>query len=199
MGALLPLLPTPANRWWYSFNAIDGQLCQQDGTQWHAENPNYDPGPPPPPRLPREVKASMVITPESNGESSLTTARKSENRFQRRKSRKEEQNHLAPSTTQQSSAVTSGSTQQLRLQGQRTYAHNPQSFSQNSGHIISQHRPTGGSAQRLVGTTPSSPSSNIRNGRGQSTDQAQTDKGYPWHRRRPRHPASQNTPTTNHS
>jgi len=196
---LLPLLPTPPDRGWYAFDVIDGQLCQQDGTQWHAENPNYDPGPLPPPRLPREVKASMIITAESNGEPPATKTRK--DRYQHRKSRKPEQNYFAPSTSQQSSAIVSGSTQQLRPQGRRTYEHKSQSLPQNSEHIIPQYRPTGAhdafSAQYRVGTTPSSPSSNIRNDRGHTTKQAQ---GYPERSRRPpRYPASQNAPTPNHS
>lgn len=193
-GTLLPLLPTPPDREWYSFDLVDGQLYKQDGTQWQAENPNYDPGPLPPPKLPKEVKASMIIT-ESNGDTS-----NNENRFQRRKARrnsKPDQTHLPLSTSQQSSAVASGSTQQLRPQGQRSYEYNPQYFPKNSGQIISQHRPTGAhagsSAQCRLGI-----SSNIRNDRGQSTEQVQnTDRGYPKHpRRRPRHPAS---PTANHS
>jgi len=49
------LLQDPPESVWYSFNLISGQLMTSDGHQWHANNPNYDPGPPPPPRLPREA------------------------------------------------------------------------------------------------------------------------------------------------
>jgi len=184
---LLPLLPTLPERGWYAFDAVNGQLSQQDGTQWNAENPNYDPGPAPPPRLPREVKASMIITAESNAESnkeiepSATKARKTENRFQRRRW---DRNHFAPSTSQQHSAGSaSGSTQQLP-RGRGTYEHNPQHLPKNSGNtVVSQHRPTG---------AQSSSTSNIRN------ERAQIDIGYPRRpHRRPRHPASQDTATAN--
>lgn len=196
----MPLLPTPPERAWYSFNAVNGRLCQQDGTQWHAENPNYDPGPLPPPRLPKEVKASMIITAdsnaESNGEPSAKKVRKNEDRFQRRKP---ERNYLALAILQQSSGGRApGSTLQLQPRGHGTYEHNPQPLPRNSGHTLSQHRPTGAqgasSAQRRV------PSSNIRNDLGQSIEQTQIDKGYPRRpRRRPRHPASQDTATATHS
>jgi len=159
----LPLLPTPPEREWYSFDAVNGQLCRQDGSQWYAENPNYDPGPPPPPRLPREIKASMIITEESNGEPSGSKARKNEYRSHRRKP---ERNYLASlSTSQQVSAGRdSGFTQQLQTRTHGTYEHNPQPLPKNSGNTISQHRPTGvqgaSSAQRRV------PSSNIRSSLG---------------------------------
>lgn len=187
---------------WYSFDLVHGQLCQRDGTQWHAFNPDYDPGPPPPPRLPREVKASMIITTESNGEtSSTTTARKKE---QPNKFSKPERNpylpYLAPSTSQQSPSVgASSSTQQWRSQGQRAYERNPQFTSKNSGYTLSRHRPTGA---QYVSPAPwlSGPSSDIRNGLGQSTEHAQAEKGYPKRPyRRPRHPASQDAPTANNS
>jgi hypothetical protein len=189
LGTLLPLLPTPPDREWYSFDLVDGQLCKQDGTQWHPENPNYDPGPLPPPKLPREVKASMIITAESNVDPSATKTHHNENRFQRRKARKPQP------TSQQSSAVASGSTQQLRAQGQRTNEYNPQYFPKNSGQIISQHRPTGAHGGSAAQFRPSPSSSDIRNDRGQSTEQVRTDKGYP--KRSRRHPVSQNTPTAN--
>ena len=198
---LLPLLPTPPQRGWYSFDAINGRLCRQDGTQWYAENPNYDPGPPPPPRLPREIKASMIITTkpnadsENNGEQlepSATKANKNENRFQRRR---RDRNYLAPlSTSQQPPAGSaSGSTQQLQPRDHGN-EHNPQPLPKNSGNTISQHRPTG--AQGASSTQRREPSSNIRN------EQAQTDNnGYPRRRtrRRPRHPASQDTATATRS
>ncbi|KAF8807243.1 ribonuclease H-like protein [Phlegmacium glaucopus] len=199
---LLPLLPTHPKRMWYSFDVVDGQLCQPDGTRWHAFNPDYDPGPPPPPRLPREVKASMIITTESNGEaSSATKARRNDNRSQPYRPRWPERNpHLAPSTSQQSPAVgASGSTQQLRPQGQRTYGNNPQSLSKNSGHILSQHQPAGAQrgspAQWRVAS--SGLSSNIGNDLGQPIEQAQVRKSYPKrppHRKssyRPHQPGSQ--------
>ena len=189
---LLPLLPTPPERGWYSFDAVNGRLCRQDGTQWYAENPNYDPGPPPPPKLPREVKASMIITTESNAENngeqpSATKAHKNENRFQRRR---RDRNYLAPLSTSQQPPVgsASGSTQQLLQPRDHGNEHNPQPLPKNSGNTISQHRPTG--AQGASSTQRRVPSSNIRN------EQTQTDNnGYPRRRthRRPRHPASQDT------
>ena len=186
----MPLLPTPPEPEWYTFNAIDGLLCKQDGTEWHPSNPNYDPGPPPPPKLPREVKVSMLITAESsNGEPSATKVCENDNRFQRRKPRRTEQNHLSPSTFQQSPAVASGSTQQVQPRQQRIHE---QSFPKASGHTASQHRPTG--AQRgspVQGgprTAPSSLSSNIRNG----CEQAQ---GYRPPRRRTRRTVLQNAST----
>ena len=191
LGLLLPLLPTPPERRWYSFDAVNGRLCQQDGTQWHAENPNYDPGPPPPPRLPKEVKASMIINAESNAElePSTTKEHKKENRFQRRKRARD---NLALSTSQQSSAGgVSGSTQQLQSRDHGTNEHNPQPLPKNSGNtIVSQHRPTG--AQGASSTQCRVASSNIRN------EQTQINNGYPTRRprRRPRHPASQDTTAT---
>jgi len=171
---LLPLLPTPPERGWYSFDAINGRLCRQDNTQWHAENPNYDPGPSPPPRPPREVKASMIINAESNGEPSASKARNASN------GRKRKRNYLA-STSQPSAGRASDSTQQQQPRGLGTYGYNPQPLPKNSGQTFSQHRPTGAqgtsSAQRRV------PSSNIGNGLGQSIEQAQTDRRRP--RRRP--------------
>jgi hypothetical protein len=186
---LLPLLLTPPERGWYSFDAVNGRLCRQNGTQWHAENPNYDPGPPPPPRLPREVKASMITNPESNAESngpSATEAHKNENRFQRPK---RERNI---STSQQPSAGNaSGSTQQLQPRGRGTYEHNPQRLPKKYGNTVSQHRPAG--AQGASSTQYRVSSSNIR------SEQAHINNGYPKRRRRPRHSASQDTATATHS
>lgn len=195
-------LPTPPERVWYSFDAVNGRLCKKDGTQWYAENPNYDPGPLPPPRLPREVKASMIITTESNAESKKelepsapNKALKNENRFQRRW---RDRNHLALSTSQQSSAGNdSGSTQQLQPRSRGTNENNPQPLPKNAGNTVSQHRQTG--AQGASSTQCRVPSSNIRN------ERAQNDNGYPRRRprRRPRHPASQpasqDTPTATRS
>ncbi|KAI0757356.1 ribonuclease H-like domain-containing protein [Daedaleopsis nitida] len=45
--------PVP-HRVWYSFDTISGLLYQPStGVVWHPYNPYYDPGPPPPPRLPK--------------------------------------------------------------------------------------------------------------------------------------------------
>jgi len=205
LETLLPLLPTPPKSVWYSFDVVNGQLCQRDGTQWHPFNPNYDPGPPPPPRLPREVKASMIITTESNGEaSSATKGGRKDHRFQPNRFRKPQQNLL--STSQQSSAVgTSGSTQQPRSQRQCTHQRNSQSTSKNSGHTPSQHQQRSAPpAQWRVGTTTSSLSPNFRHGWGQSTEQAEGEKGYPkcpvWKTsHRSRQPASQDVPTANNT
>ncbi|TBU34885.1 ribonuclease H-like protein [Dichomitus squalens] len=49
--------PVP-HRVWYSFDTISGMLYQpSSGVIWHPFNPYYDPGPPPPPRLPKAVDA----------------------------------------------------------------------------------------------------------------------------------------------
>ena len=138
----------------------------------------------------------MIITADSNGEPSVKKPRKHEDRFQRRKP---ERNYSALPTSQQSSAGrASGSTQQLQPRGHGTYEHNPQPLPKNSGHTLSQHRPTG--AQGASFAQCRVPSSNIRNDWSQSIEQTQTDKGYPSHtRRRPRHPASQDTATATHS
>lgn len=170
---------------WYSFDVVDGHPRDPDGIQWHAFNPDYDPGPLPPPRLPREVKASMIITTKSHGEvSSATKARRNENRSQPYKS--ERNPYLETSTSQQSPAAeASGSTQQPRPQRQRTY--NPHS----------QHQPVGArrgsSAPWRVGTTSSGLSSDVGNGWEQPTEQAQVEKGYPNHppRRKSSRPSRQ--------
>jgi len=195
---LMSSLPTLPERVWYAFDAVNGWLCKKDGTQWLAENPNYDPGPPPPPRLPREVKASMIITAESNAElnkelePSATKARKNENRYQRR--RRDRSPLALLSTSQQPSGGNpSGSTQQSQPRSRGTYEHNPQPSPRNSGNTVSQHRPTG--AQGASSTQCRVPSSNIRN------ERPQIDNGYPRRRsHRPRrHPASQDTATATHS
>jgi hypothetical protein len=134
----------------------------------------------------------MIINAESNPESnaelvtSATKAHKNEYRFQRRKP---ERNNLALSTSQQPSAGSaSGSTQQLQPRDYGTYEHNPQLLPKNSGKPVSQHRPTG--AQGASSTQSRVSSSNIRN------EQGQIANGYPRRpRRRPRHPASQDTTT----
>ena len=198
LETLLPSLPTPPERVWYAFDAVNGRLCKKDGSQWNAENPNYDPGPPPPPRLPREIKASMIITAESNAESNkelepsapIAKAHRNENRFQRRR---RDRNHFVQSNSQQPSAGNaSGSTQQ-QPRSRGTYENNPQPLPRNSGNTVSQHRQTG--AQGASSTQCRVPSSNIRN------ERAPIDNGHPRRRphRRPRHPASQDTPTATHS
>jgi hypothetical protein len=194
---LLSSLPTPPELAWYSFDAVNGQLCRQDGTQWHAENPNYDPGPPPPPKLPREIKASMIIKVESNAEPnkelepSTTKPRKNQNRFQHRR---RDRNHVAPLSSipqQLSAGNTSGPTQQLQPRAHGTYEHNnnnPQYFPKNSGNTNSQRRPTGNQG---ASSTQRVSSSNIRN------ERAQIDNNSPRRpNRRRRHPASQDTTAT---
>ncbi|KAJ7225856.1 ribonuclease H-like domain-containing protein, partial [Mycena pura] len=49
----LPKIPDPLC---YTFDAIRGRLCEPSGATWSPFNPEYDPGPPPPPRLPKAPK-----------------------------------------------------------------------------------------------------------------------------------------------
>ncbi|TFK41333.1 ribonuclease H-like domain-containing protein [Crucibulum laeve] len=44
----------------YTFDSVRGRLCEPTGMQWHPRNPNYDPGPPPPIRAPKEPKVANV-------------------------------------------------------------------------------------------------------------------------------------------
>ena len=44
----------------YTFDFVRGRLCEPSGKLWFAHNPDYDPGPPPPPKLPEPPKASGV-------------------------------------------------------------------------------------------------------------------------------------------
>jgi len=43
---------------YYSFNAVDGLLCEPSGTPWAPVNPDYDPGPPPPPKPPKPTQTA---------------------------------------------------------------------------------------------------------------------------------------------
>lgn len=45
---------------YYTFDAVRGRLCEPSGAQWSAYNPNYDPGPPPPPRFPKASNVTLV-------------------------------------------------------------------------------------------------------------------------------------------
>ena len=49
-------MPSPPDVTWYSFSIFNGNLCDGQGVPWEAKNPNYDPGPPPPPRDPIEAQ-----------------------------------------------------------------------------------------------------------------------------------------------
>lgn len=39
---------------YYSYNLVRGMLCLPSGYLWHPQNPNYDPGPPPAPKMFKE-------------------------------------------------------------------------------------------------------------------------------------------------
>ncbi|KAF9459441.1 ribonuclease H-like domain-containing protein, partial [Collybia nuda] len=47
MSNLMPIPPKPV---YYTFDAVRGRLCEPSGIHWFAFNPDYDPGPPPPPK-----------------------------------------------------------------------------------------------------------------------------------------------------
>ncbi|PPQ63518.1 hypothetical protein CVT24_004746 [Panaeolus cyanescens] len=59
------LLPAPPNPKWFSFNLISGRLCNPDGTDWYPYNPLYKAGPPPPPRIPKELKPTDDVNEPS--------------------------------------------------------------------------------------------------------------------------------------
>ncbi|KAF8971509.1 ribonuclease H-like domain-containing protein [Flammula alnicola] len=76
LEAMVSALQTP-ERVWFSFNLVSGQLLTPDGFVWHPVNPNYDPGPPPPPRVPREKTDNDTGTESQNtGEASSSVAKK---------------------------------------------------------------------------------------------------------------------------
>jgi len=56
----------------YAFDAIRGRLCESSGMTWAPFNPDYDPGPPPPPRLPAPTSSgAKALSPGSLGSSRL--------------------------------------------------------------------------------------------------------------------------------
>ncbi|KAG6834765.1 hypothetical protein H0H93_007548 [Arthromyces matolae] len=69
---------------YYTFNAVRGNLCDFSGEHWNCRNPDYDPGPPPPPKLPKPPTArdirranarSLASLGANSGATSETTSR----------------------------------------------------------------------------------------------------------------------------
>ncbi|KAF9535507.1 ribonuclease H-like domain-containing protein [Crepidotus variabilis] len=60
LEAMVPLMETTPQPSWYTFNILSGSLCTDSGLPWHAENPNYDPGPMPPPRELTEAQREKI-------------------------------------------------------------------------------------------------------------------------------------------
>ncbi|KAF9014995.1 ribonuclease H-like domain-containing protein [Cyathus striatus] len=46
---------------YYTFDAVRGRLCEPSGAQWYARNPNYDPGPPPPPKPVKSPRIGDIV------------------------------------------------------------------------------------------------------------------------------------------
>lgn len=55
---MMPVLQSSPDSVWYTFNMVSGRYLTNGGHQWNAQNPNYDPGPLPPPKPPRQRKAT---------------------------------------------------------------------------------------------------------------------------------------------
>ncbi|KAJ6604301.1 ribonuclease H-like domain-containing protein [Mycena vulgaris] len=51
LSRMLSTMAKTPNPTCYTFDAIRGRLCESSGMTWAPFNPDYDPGPPPPPRL----------------------------------------------------------------------------------------------------------------------------------------------------
>jgi hypothetical protein len=60
---MIPSVSPPPEVKCYSFDTIKGHLYEPFGALWRPFNPNYDPGPPPPPRQP---KPSQQPTPAND-------------------------------------------------------------------------------------------------------------------------------------
>ncbi|PPQ90406.1 hypothetical protein CVT25_014924 [Psilocybe cyanescens] len=89
LEGMIPLLQDPPESVWYSFNLVSGRLLNSDGFSWHAHNPNYDPGPPPP-RVPREPRSADNQDAESHN--------KVENRDSSKSYHKRDHSHPHPSS-----------------------------------------------------------------------------------------------------
>ncbi|KAF8168276.1 ribonuclease H-like domain-containing protein [Crassisporium funariophilum] len=189
LESMLPSLPSPPERDWYSFNLIAGQLVDQNGSHWRAYNPNYDPGPLPPPRLPREINASMITSDQSSpaaqdssaGPSTDDTSRKrkSKSTFQERQERRDRSAQIdnpSPFALHVPSAGGSGSAYQRQTQGdgylQRTSGPSPPHLPQRPRQHAPNTRTTGALATSQ-GASPAQPrpestrsgfQSNIRGG-----------------------------------
>ncbi|EKM83455.1 hypothetical protein AGABI1DRAFT_32248 [Agaricus bisporus var. burnettii JB137-S8] len=55
--SMMPSLVTQPHARCYSFDSVRGRLCDLSGSTWQPSNPNYDPGPPPPPREPKPLQS----------------------------------------------------------------------------------------------------------------------------------------------
>ncbi|KAF9452541.1 ribonuclease H-like protein [Macrolepiota fuliginosa MF-IS2] len=59
---IMPSVSPQPNLRCYSFDTVRGRLCEPSGATWRAFNPNYDPGPLPPPREPKPPKPRKPAT-----------------------------------------------------------------------------------------------------------------------------------------
>lgn len=55
------LMATSPKAVYYTFDAVRGRLCEPSGMHWSAFNPDYDPGPPPPPKIPKPPRAQDIV------------------------------------------------------------------------------------------------------------------------------------------
>lgn len=53
-------MPVQPRSGWFTFNYASGHMQDEEGFPWQPLNPNYDPGPSPPPREPREGDADRA-------------------------------------------------------------------------------------------------------------------------------------------
>lgn len=77
LSPLIHTMQKPPEPSCYTFDAIRGRLCEPSGMTWSPFNPDYDPGPPPPPRPvkapPTDLLGSANVIALSSG--SPSTAR----------------------------------------------------------------------------------------------------------------------------
>ncbi len=71
LETMITLMQTPPEATWYSFSNIAGFLCNDDGLPWYPNNPNYDPGPLPPPKPPTEEQLARAERRKQKQEDSL--------------------------------------------------------------------------------------------------------------------------------
>lgn len=69
MAEALDVTPNPV---YYTFDAVNGLLCERSGDPWMPANPDYDPGPPPPPKPPKIPDSAS--TPDTNGSDTKAAA-----------------------------------------------------------------------------------------------------------------------------
>ncbi|KZT06265.1 uncharacterized protein LAESUDRAFT_759455 [Laetiporus sulphureus 93-53] len=72
----LTLSPSPSFVY-YTFNYVDGRLCDAEGIAWQPVNPNYDPGPPPPPREPKakNEKNEKEVSRNDEGDTKVASSK----------------------------------------------------------------------------------------------------------------------------